>query len=149
MPRAELGPEWESSVAPTCSRTVQDVLRALHAPLPPELLQHRRADNTGKTLTHIPWQVVNRQLTYLAPGWCGEVKFIHYGRESVTVTYKLSIPCADGTISRESTGTKRLHSDGFGEPEQLAEQQAFCRAAARLGLGLYLYPDPAPPKMDG
>lgn len=68
MPRAELGPEWESSVAPTCGRTVQDVLRALHAPLPPELLQHRRADNTGKTLTHIPWQVVNRQLTYIAPG---------------------------------------------------------------------------------
>ena len=76
-------------------------------------------------------------------------QYIHYGRDSVTVTYKLTIPCADGTISRESTGTKRLLSDGYGEPEQLAEQQAFCRAAARLGLGLYLYPDPAPPKMDG
>eukprot|EP00793_Prasinoderma_coloniale_P006139 PRCOL_00004614-RA len=146
MTKPDLGPAWEARVAPTSTRTMQDVQRALHSPVPPELEQRRRAEDSGKVLTHIPWQVVNRLLTYHAPGWNGEVKYIHYGRDTVTVTYRISIPCADGTIAREATGTKRLSGDGYGEPEQLAEQQAFSRAAARCGLGLYLYPDPTAPK---
>ncbi|MEO0759702.1 MAG: hypothetical protein AAFV85_27410 [Cyanobacteria bacterium J06634_6] len=60
----------------------------------------------------------------------------------------MTIPTCEGNHYREATGTealKRLSDDGsavelaYGDPSSNAESMAFRRAAARFGLGLYLY----------
>jgi len=80
---------------------------------------------------------------------------------------RLTIPTAEGNIYREATGTELLKEDkdvwigekpnrqklkddlgrpvtesrelAYGDPSSNAESMAFRRAAARFGLGLYLY----------
>jgi hypothetical protein len=69
------------------------------------------------------------------------------------VVYELTIPTVDGPVTRSATGTELLKEEVFdketkekvirelayGDPSSNAESQAFRRAAARFGLGLYLY----------
>lgn len=58
---------------------------------------------------------------------------------------RLTIITTEGHISREATGTELLkQTDGeselaYGDPSSNAESMAFRRAAAKFGLGLYLY----------
>lgn len=61
--------------------------------------------------------------------------------DRVTVTVRIIINAADGDYHRESTGTEFIGEKhkGYGEPITNAEAQAFKRAAAKFGLGLYLY----------
>jgi len=71
----------------------------------------------------------------------------------VFIVGRLSIPCADGDVWREATGTeclKEIKTDkgtgeviikelAYGDPTSNAEAMALRRAAAKFGLGLYLY----------
>lgn len=58
---------------------------------------------------------------------------------------RLTIQTSEGFVMRESTGTELLKRDGgeselaYGDPSSNAESMAFRRAAAKFGLGLYLY----------
>ena len=52
---------------------------------------------------------------------------------------RLTIPTCKGNIYREATGTEELACSSYGDPSSNAESMAFRRAAARFGLGLYLY----------
>jgi hypothetical protein len=52
---------------------------------------------------------------------------------------RISIPCLEGIISREATGTEDEELKGYGDPSSNAEAMALKRAAAKFGLGLYLY----------
>jgi hypothetical protein len=61
--------------------------------------------------------------------------------DTVIVSYAISIPTAEGIITRAAVGSDKLGS-GF-DPVASAEQQAFKRAAARFGIGLDLYDKPA------
>jgi hypothetical protein len=42
---------------------------------------------------------------------------------------------------RESTGTISTTDGSISDPVSAAEENAFCKACARFGLGLYLYHD--------
>ena len=55
------------------------------------------------------------------------------------VTVRISIPCLEGTVMREATGIEPLDVKGYGDPSSNAESMALRRAAAKFGLGLYLY----------
>ncbi len=83
------------------------------------------------------------------------------------ITYRITIHAAEGAFSREATGTELLKEDkeiwlgekpnqyplkddlgrvatesrdlAYGDPSSNAESMAFRRAAAKFGLGLYLY----------
>jgi len=93
----------------------------------------------GTTLTYIAWFDVNKLLDYYAPGWEGEVSKIVTTSDRVFVTYKLTIHAAEGSFSREATGTELLNCSSYGDPTSNSESMAFRRAAARFGLGLGLY----------
>jgi hypothetical protein len=65
------------------------------------------------------------------------------------LTGRLTIPTAEGTLYREATGTEELKEINpktgeirelvYGDPSSNSESMAFRRAAAKFGLGLYLY----------
>jgi hypothetical protein len=48
-------------------------------------------------------------------------------------------PCAQGVVFREAPGTEDEELKGYGNPSSNAEAIALKRAAAKFGLGLYLY----------
>jgi len=56
----------------------------------------------------------------------------------IFLTARITIHAAEGTFSREATGTELLNCGSYGDPSSNAESMAL-RRAAKLGLGLYLY----------
>lgn len=123
--------------------TIGQIEAALSRPLPKQLLgsKPRKNKKTGETiqLPYIPWPVANRILSKYAPGWHGRVTSIQQIGGELVLTYALTIPTADGEVTREATGSENLDCGSYGETAANAESQAFRRAAARFGLGLYLY----------
>jgi hypothetical protein len=107
---------------------------------------------------------VCKLLDRCAPGWQGEVTHIHTTRDRIFVTYRLSLWAEEGVFTREATGTEllkeakplkdeeghilrtgagipqtKMEELAYGDPSSNAESMAFRRAAAKFGLGLYLY----------
>ena len=102
----------------------------------------------GAQLTYLSWHHANQLLDIYAPGWQGRVESLSFSGDRIFVVYSITIPTAEGPITRTSTGTevlKEIGRDGtekemaYGDPSSNAESMAFRRAAARFGLGLYLY----------
>lgn len=120
------------------ARKLDEIVSALSAPIPGEFLATRRQG--GQELVYIPWYRAQQLLDRLAPGWHGTVRNVTTVGGRVTLTYAISIPTADfGLVTREATGSEELAMNGYGDPSSNAESMAFRRAAARWGLGLYLY----------
>ena len=96
----------------------------------------------GQTLDFIPWYHAVKYLDLHAPGWSYEVRSVTWYGERVVLAVRLSIPCAEGLVFREATGTEEEPEEGermYGDPSSNAESMALRRAAAKFGLGLYLY----------
>ncbi|NJR63183.1 MAG: DUF1071 domain-containing protein [Cyanobacteria bacterium CRU_2_1] len=103
----------------------------------------------GSSIAYIPWHQANRILDAYAPGWQWEIRQIYSTSDRLFLIGRLSIPTSKGIIYREATGTEELKEWSekkqaitelaYGDPSSNAESMAFRRAAARFGLGLYLY----------
>jgi len=145
--------------------TLAQIQTALSRPLPRSALATRRQG--GQTLTYIPWYRVNEILDKYAPGWTWEIRSTVVTRDRLFLTGRLTIPTLEGNVYREATGTELLKEEkevwigekpnrqllkdefdrpvteprelAYGDPSSNAESMAFRRAAARFGLGLYLY----------
>ena len=117
--------------------TLEQVRTALSRPLPPSLISTRKQG--GATLEYIPWHTANKILDKYAPGWTWEICQMGMSGERIFLIGRLTIPTAEGSHYREATGTERLDCGSYGDPSSNAESMAFRRAAARFGLGLYLY----------
>lgn len=154
-------------IPPTLSGewTLSQIHTALSRPLPATMLATRKQG--GVTLAYIPWHVANRILDKYAPGWTWEIRDLKTTGDRLFLTGRLTIPTAEGNIYREATGTELLKDEkevwigekpnrqklkddlgrpvtesrelAYGDPSSNAESMAFRRAAARFGLGLYLY----------
>ena len=153
---------------------ISQVTETLSRTLPANLLDIRKQG--GATITYIPWCKIPKVLDKYAPGWTWEIRQINHSSDRVFVVGRLTIPCADGDVWREATGTELLkeekpiyvnHPEGelnqkgeikkvplcddfgrtvtefkevaYGDPTSNAEAMALRRAAAKFGLGLYLY----------
>jgi hypothetical protein len=126
------------------------IIAVFSRPLPKALLSQRRQGNV--TLTYIAWHDVNRILDKYAPGWTWEIKSMQLSSDRVFMVGRLSITTSEGTVYREASGTEELKQVdsksgeirelAYGDPSSNAESMAFRRAAARFGLGLYLYNKP-------
>ncbi len=57
----------------------------------------------------------------------------------VIVVARITIPCAEGFVYREASGQEEEEGIKYGDSSSNAEAQALKRAAAKFGLGLYLY----------
>jgi hypothetical protein len=142
--------------------TLSQIQAALSRPLPQSMLATRKQGNA--TIRYIPWFTANKILDKYAPGWSWEIRQLHLSRDRLFLVGRLTLPTVEGNLYREATGTEILKDtkvmrdrDGtlirneldrpiteavelpFGDPSSNAESMAFRRAAAKFGLGLYLY----------
>lgn len=119
------------------NRPVQEIIDDLSKPIAERHLETRTQG--GKALTYISWHNAVRYLDLYAPGWCYEVKGLYTDERRLYLTVRITVPCEEGLIYREATGTEELSLNGWGDPSSNAESMALRRAAAKWGLGLYLY----------
>lgn len=131
-------------------RSITEIITDLAKPIPDSMLETKKQG--GQEITYVPWHQATRLLDMYAPGWNFSVDGSHV-IESVTVnksgttpnrflsvTVTLSIPTADGVVSRSQTGVEDLlNLGGYGDPYSNAVSMALRRAAAMFGLGRYLY----------
>jgi hypothetical protein len=146
-------------------RPIAVILADLSKPIPKKYLDTRKQGT--KILTFVPWFNVPKLLDRCAPGWEGQITHIHTTSDRLILTYRLTIHAQEGSFTREATGTELLKEDkeiwigekpnrqqlkdefdrpiteprelAYGDPSSNAESMAFRRAAAKFGLGLYLY----------
>ena len=137
---------WSSEQSPTVkpprpyTRPAADILADLSKPIAPQHLKSK--SKGGSKLSFLTWYYAVKYLDYYAPGWCSEVRAVQWSMDRIVVVVRLLIPTADGLIWREATGTEEEPDDDekmYGDPSSNAEAMALKRAAAKFGLGLYLY----------
>lgn len=137
---------WSNEQAPTVkpprphARPAADILADLSKPIYPAHLKTK--SKGGNKFQFLTWYHAIRYLDYFAPGWCSEVRAVHWSMDRIVIVVRLSIPTAEGWIHREATGTEEEPDDDekmFGDPSSNAEAMALKRAAAKFGLGLSLY----------
>jgi hypothetical protein len=132
-------------------RSIRDIVRDLKRPLPPEHLATKPAGSGSEKLTYIPWYVASAYLDKFAPGWSYEIRSNQVFDFEITkkgskvrdtrqvITVRISVPAKEGVIFREATGQCEVALSGYGDPTSNAEGMALRRAAAKFGLGLWLY----------
>jgi hypothetical protein len=127
------------------------IISALSRPLPRSVLSQRKQG--GAAIDYIPWHTAVKILNKYAPGWSWEIRQMHTTSDRLFIIGRLTIPTADGPQWREATGTEELKETvtnkktgevelreiAYGDPSSNAESMALRRAAAKFGLGLYLY----------
>lgn len=146
-------------------RPIKVILADLSKPIPKKYLETRKQG--GALLTYVPWFNVAKLLDKCAPGWQGEITKVHTTSDRLFLSYRLSIHAEEGIFTREAMGTELLKEEkevligekphrrplkdefdrpvtelkelAYGDPSSNAESMAFRRAAAKFGLGLYLY----------
>lgn len=119
-------------------RPLSETEADLFKPLPPALVSWLPGKRGGEPIPFISWPDANMILSFITPGWQVQFDEGQLGN-IVTIRCKLTLLCAEGEFTRSSLGSEGLEDEYFGGPLPDAESQAFRRAAARFGLGLYLY----------
>ncbi len=122
-------------------RSINDIVADLSKPIKARHL--RQKVRAGQRLDFIPWYHAIKYLDLYAPGWSYEVRHALWNNEGrLVLTVRLSFPCLEGVVYRDATGTEEEPEEGermYGDPSSNAESMALRRAAAKFGLGLYLY----------
>jgi hypothetical protein len=129
--------ELDSKNESTGMRSIRDIVKDLTKPVAKRHLRTRKQG--GKELTYIAWHDAVKYLDHYAPGWCYEVRSMNSISGKLIMVIRLSIPSADGVVYREATGQEDENTDSWGDSSSNAESMALRRAAAKFGLGLYLY----------
>ena len=131
--------------------SLKQVQEVLGRQLPANMLETKT--QSGTRISYIPWHTVNSILDKYCPGWTWEIRQVHATDERLFLVGRITIPTSEGNIYREASGTEtlkewtknkstgemQLREIAYGDPSSNAESMAFRRAAARFGLGLYLY----------
>lgn len=122
-------------------RSINDIIADLSKPIKARHLKKKMRG--GQVLDFIPWYHAVKYLDLHAPGWSYEVRNTIWNTEGrLVLTVRLTLPCLEGLVYREATGTEEEPEEGermYGDPSSNAESMALRRAAAKFGLGLYLY----------
>lgn len=127
-----------ASEAPqTGPRSIKDIITDLSKPVNPQRLKQRTQG--GKTLDYLPWYQAVRYLDNYAPGWRYEIRSVNQIGDNLVMVVRVIIPCAEGDVWREASALEPIESKGYGDAATNAESAALRRAAAKLGLALYLY----------
>jgi hypothetical protein len=129
-------------------RSITAIVADLSKPLPRACIATMPQGSSPVSYLH--WQHVARVLDTYAPGWQGQVMRMEQVGKTWTITYRLTISCLEGEVSREATGQEDLDMRGYGDVTSNAEAMAFKRAAAKFGVGAWLYDkddDPSGPAL--
>lgn len=122
---------------PQALRSIAEIVADLSKPPAPERLKTRKQG--GKELTYLPWYQAVRYLDRFAPGWSYEIRSVNQIGESLVMTVRVSILCAEGAVWREASALEPLTGSGYGDAATNCESAALRRAAAKFGLALSLY----------
>lgn len=118
-------------------RSIGDIINDLSKPIPARLLRTKTVG--GQKIRYLPWHTAVKFLDLYAPGWSYEVRHVTGIGGKLVIVSRVSIPCTEGVVYREATGLEDEDVDRFGDPSSNAESMSLRRAAAKFGLGLYLY----------
>jgi hypothetical protein len=124
-------------------RTIQEIETDLKKPVPSKFVKKLQAGPaSGKS--YIPWMVVQRILSFYAPGWSTTSSAVDTPVGVGVITH-LTIPTATGPVTRAGHGfephlTNNGKPTGYGGAIVVASAQAFKRSAVTYGLGRDLYP---------
>src|SRR5262249_7632283 len=94
--------EADTTGAPAELRSIIEIITNLSKPIPPRHLKQRKQG--GSMLSYIEWHVAVKFLDYHAAGWSYHVKSVQLVGNLVVVVASISIPCLEGTVTREATG---------------------------------------------
>lgn len=130
-------PEETVQVEQQGLRSIKDIIEDLSKPIAAKHLKSKTLK--GTKITFLPWYMAVKYLDYYAPGWEYSVKAIQHVKDKVVITVAVSIPCLEGVITREATGNEDDVVGGYGDSFSNSESMALRRAAAKFGLGRYLY----------
>jgi hypothetical protein len=126
-------PEWYKLPL----RPIAEILADLSKPIPNKYLDTRKQG--GANLTYLPWYNAVKLLDRCTGGhWDYSITNIHTTSDRIFLVARITIHAESGDFSREATGTELLDVK-FSDPSSKAESMALRRAAAKLGLALYLY----------
>jgi hypothetical protein len=128
----------EVSKAEVCDfgRPINEIIRDLSKPISPARLKKKTIG--GREITFLTWHDATKFLDWFAPGWEYQVRVEHIAGKVVAIA-TITIPTKEGRISRQATGYENDNKEGYGDPFSNAESMALRRAAAKFGLGRYLY----------
>lgn len=118
-------------------RSIRDIVKDLSKPIAQKHLRKRRQG--GKEITYLSWHDAVKYLDHFAPGWCYEIRTIESVAGKLIMIVRLSIPSSEGVVYREATGQEDEDLESYGNSSSNSESMALRRAAAKFGLGLYLY----------
>lgn len=118
-------------------RSIRDIVKDLTKPVAKRHLRTRKQG--GREIAYLSWHDAIKYLDHYAPGWCYEIRAINTIGGKLILTVRLSVPALEGIIYREATGQEDEDLDAYGDSSSNAESMALRRAAAKFGLGLYLY----------
>lgn len=118
-------------------RPLADIISDLSKPIPDRLIRTKTV--SGQKIKFLSWHTAVRFLDLYAPGWSYEIRHLSGIGGKLVVVSRISIPCAEGIVYREATGQEDEDVSSWGDSSSNAEAQALKRAAAKFGLGLYLY----------
>lgn len=149
-PLAQLPGASQTATTPLSPyRPLAEIIADLSKPLSKECVATRQQQ--GQTLSYLHWWDVRLLLDTYAPGWHGEIVEVQESDREVpdrqgtvstlhtcTVRYRLTIPCAEGQVSREALGREEAAIVQYGDHTSNASAMAMTRAAAMFGVGVWL-----------
>lgn len=118
-------------------RSIREIVKDLTKPVAKRHLRSRKQG--GREIIYLSWHDAIKYLDHYAPGWCYEIRSMQTVGGKLIITVRLSVPALEGIIFREATGQEDEDLDAYGDSSSNAESMALRRAAAKFGLGLYLY----------
>ena len=118
-------------------RSIREIVKDLSKPVAGRHLRKRKQG--GKDILYIAWHDAVKYLDHYAAGWNYEIKTMSNVAGKLIMTVRISIPCSEGMVFREATGQEDEELETYGNASSNAESMALRRAAAKFGLGLYLY----------
>ena len=133
-------------------RPIAEILADLSKPIPNKYLDTRKQGNAN--LNYLPWYNAVILLNRCTGGhWDYQIIHIHTTSDRIFLTARISIYAAEGTFSRDASGTELLKETrwnketktkefvelSYGYSSSNAESMALRRCCTKFGLGLYLY----------
>lgn len=133
----EIIEELNSKNESTGLRSISEIVKDLSKPVAKRHLRSRKQG--GKEIQYIAWHDAVKYLDHYAPGWNYEIRSINSVSGKLIIVVRLSIPSLEGIVYREATGQEDETLDSYGDSSSNSESMALRRAAAKFGLGLFLY----------
>ncbi len=121
-------------------KPIDEILKSFDNPFT-EYLKEKPIYSKGSksgSVSYVPWYNLCEILDNLAPNWEWEITADYHGDRTVVIG-KLTIHGSDRSISRSATGNENSDCSDFGDPCSNAEAMAMRRAAAKFGVGRYLW----------